>query len=594
MVNQDKYTNREIAHLLRSIAAAYLIKKENRFKIIAYENSAEVVEKLAREIKDVWKEGKIYSIDGIGQKIGSCLDGYLKTGQSKHFQTILKGIPESVFEMMKIPSVGPMKAYDLAKKLNINNKNTAIKELIKAVKHNKIASLDKFGKKSQTTILDGIKIYKKRRTKTIRTPLPFAYQGAIEIKQYLLKNSYIKKVEILGSLRRMCTTIGDVDIAIEVSDNNKKTVIQYILDYPHKISVDNAGLNKISLIITSGMRVDIRLQKKVTFGTLLQYLTGSKLHNIRLREYAQKKGLSISEYGIKEIKKGKKMVNHVYANEKDLYNFLGLKYIPAEIREGTNEIEVFQKKALQLINLKDIKGDFHIHSNYQIKSSHDYGTASYSQIADYATKLKYDYVGFADHNPRITGHDKDDIIAILKKRKETIKNQMKGKKIKYFIGLEVDILTNGTLAIPQEGFKYLDYVVVGIHSSFSKGVKDMTNRVIKGLNNKKVKVLAHPTGRLIGKREGFELNWNKIFSFCKVRNIAIEINSWPERLDLPDTLVKKAINSGVKLIINTDAHDNSHMDNMFYGVSVARRGWAEKTDIINTYSIKDLEKWIRR
>jgi DNA polymerase (family 10) len=314
-----------------------------------------------------------------------------------------------------------------------------------------------------------------------------------------------------------------------------------------------------------------------------------------LRELAQKKSLSISEYGIKEKINKKKVKIHTFTNEKDFYKFLGLQYIAPEIREGTQEVELAKNNKIPtLVELKDIKGDFHIHSNYPIKSSHDYGTANYSQIADKAIDLGYPYIGFSDHNPKVGGQSEGEIVNILSKRKNEINKQMKKKAIKYFIGLEVDILINGQIAVPKKGFEYLDYMIVSIHSAFHMNIKDMTERVIKGLSNKKVKILAHPTGRLIGKREGYELDWTKIFGFCAKNNIALEINSWPERLDLPDTLVIEALKADIKLVINTDSHDNSHMDNMFYGVSVARRGWAKKADIINTYSYKELKKWIRR
>lgn len=595
MTKQEKFTNKEISHLLRSVSATYLIKNGNRFKRIAYDNAAEAIEKLTREIKDIWQEGKLDQIEGIGKGISYYLDDYLKKGKSKHFQEVFKGIPESVFELMKLQSVGPMKAFALATKLNINKKDTAVERLKKAIKLGKIATLEGFGEKSQKSILESIKLYKKKSLQSYRMPLPYAYQQAIQIIEYLKKIKNVEKVELLGSLRRMFPTIGDIDIAIQTKDEFRDEIIKHFLNYPFKISTEVAGENKASIILSSGSKVDIRLQSKNTWGALLQYFTGSKAHNIKLRELAQKKNLSISEYGIKEVINNRKGVNHTFVDERSFYKFLELQYIPPEIREGTTEIELAKKNLIpKLIDLKDIKGDFHIHSNYQIRSSHDYGTASYSEIADRAIQLNYSYIGFSDHNPKVTGHNKQEIIEILKNRKVAIERQMKSKKLKYYIGLEVDILTDGRLAVPDEAFDYLDYMIVAIHSAFHMSQNDMTARVLKGLNNKKVKILAHPTGRLIGKRDGYELQWDKIFAYCKNNDIAIEINSWPERLDLPDNLVREAIQHKVKLIINTDSHDNSHMDNMFYGVSVARRGWAEKTDIINTYNYKDLDKWIRR
>ncbi|MEX1052645.1 MAG: PHP domain-containing protein, partial [Patescibacteria group bacterium] len=500
MTKQQKFTNREISHLLRSVSAAYLIKNGNRFKKIAFDNAAEVVEKLTREIKDIWQEGQLEKIEGIGRGIAYYLDEYLRTGNSKHFNEVFKGIPLSVFEMMKLQSLGPLKAFAIAKELKIINKDTAFKKLKEAASQGKIAKLEGFGERSQKAILEALRIYKKKSIQSYRMPLPTAYDQAIHIKEYLQKHKKVVKVEVLGSLRRMNPTIGDLDLAVQTKDEHRKDIINYFLKYPGKISTEVAGENKASIVISSGTKVDIRLQKKQTWGTLLQYFTGSKIHNIRLRELAQKKSLSISEYGIKE-EKGKL---HTFNNEKDFYNFLNLQYIPPEIREGTQEVELAKQNKIPLfIDLKDIKGDFHIHSSYPIKSSHDYGTANYSQIADKAIKLGYSYLGFSDHNPKISGQDEKDIVKILRKRKDTIKKQMKNKAIKYFIGLEVDILIDGKLAVPNEGFKYLDYMIVSIHSAFHMNIKDMTDRVLKGLSNEKVKILAHPTGRLIGKREGY-------------------------------------------------------------------------------------------
>ncbi|OGK31183.1 hypothetical protein A3F29_01655 [Candidatus Roizmanbacteria bacterium RIFCSPHIGHO2_12_FULL_33_9] len=595
MTKQEKFTNKEISHLLRSVSAAYLIKNGNRFKRIAYDNAAEAIEKLTREIKDIWQEGKLDQIEGIGKGISYYLDDYLKKGKSKHFQEVFIGIPESVFELMKLQSVGPKKAFALTTKLKIYKKDTAVERLKKAIKLGKIATLEGFGEKSQKSILESIKLYKKKSLQSYRMPLPYAYQQAIQIIEYLEKMNKVEKVELLGSLRRMFPTIGDIDIAIQTKDEFRDEIIKHFLNYPYKISIEVAGENKASIILSSGSKVDIRLQSKNTWGALLQYFTGSKAHNIKLREFAQKKNLSISEYGIKEVINNRKGVNHTFVDEKSFYNFLELQYIPPEIREGTTEISLAKKNLIpKLVDLKDIKGDFHIHSNYQIRSSHDYGTASYSEIADRAIQLNYSYIGFSDHNPKVTGHNKQETIEILKNRKVEIERQMKSKDLKYYIGLEVDILTDGRLAVPDGAFDYLDYMIISIHSAFHMSQNDMTARVLKGLNNKKVKILAHPTGRLIGKRDGYELHWHQIFDYCKNNDIAIEINAWPERLDLPDNLVRQAIQHKVKLIINTDSHDNSHLDNMFYGVSVARRGWAEKTDIINTYNYKDIDKWIRR
>ncbi len=304
-----------------------------------------------------------------------------------------------------------------------------------------------------------------------------------------------------------------------------KQLIDYFIKYPKKISIDNAGQEKASIITFPNIRVDLRLQEGKQYGSMLQYLTGSKTHNIKLREFGLKKRYSLSEYSIKDLKNRK---NYYFEKEEDFYNFLGLQYIPAELREGTNEIELAEKHKLpNLIELKDIKGDMHIHSNYDLKPSHDLGKDSYAEIYKKALQMDYSYIGFTDHNPKVTGLSEEEIIEILNKRKKYIDISMqkvKSRKLDYFTGLEVDILINGELAIPKKALSLVDFLVIGTHSAFNMSKTDMTKRILNSLNHEKVKILAHPTGRKFGTREGYDLNWIEIFKYCKEKNIALEIN----------------------------------------------------------------------
>lgn len=593
-IEEAKIDNREITELLRSLAAAHLIRNKNRFQIIAYENAADSVEHLTREIKDIWHEGKLDKIPNIGKTIASSLDEYFRQGYSKHFQSILKGIPETVFELMKIPSIGPKKAYKLTKALKITNKETVFEDLKNLCLSGKIAKLETFGKKSQESILQELEHYQKKgeSSGTRRMPLPYADALAQELVVYIRINKHVKRVDALGSLRRRLSTIGDIDIAASCDNKYSSEVVDHFISFPRKSGVINAGKEKASITVSPGIRVDFRVQEVKSYGSMLQYFTGSKNHNIRLREHALKKGLSLSEWGIKYLYKNKNLLK--FPIEEKLYNFLELQYIPPEIREGTNEIEIAKvNKIPQLIENKFIKGDLHIHSNYDLKPSHDFGVNTYKEICKKAQELGYEYVGFSDHNPKVSNLSQEQIIEIMKKRKEHIQKRLdKSNGVNYFIGLELDIFPSGELALPKKAFEYVDYLLVSVHSSFRLDIKTMTNRVLKALNNPKVKILGHPTGRLLGKRDGYELEWEKIFEICKKNNIALEINAWPERLDLPDILVREALQYGVKLVINTDAHANDHMNNMEYGVSVARRGWAEKNDIINTKDYRSFKQWL--
>src|SRR3990167_2178133 len=515
MSKDDKYSNKETAQNLRNVAAAYTLKgeKENRFRIIAYEKAADAVEHLSRELRDVWQDGKLYKVPGIGPGIGSSLEEYFERGESKHFNEILRGIPESVFILMKVPGIGPKRAFRLVMKFGLTDRETVIDDLLNVARSNKISSLEGFGQKSQEDIIEGLEVYQKRDRRQERMPLPYAFELSEEVIDYLKQIPEVKRADALGSIRRRVSTIGDVDIAAVADDVESKKIIAHFLKYPGLRSVEGAGEAKASILAAGNVRIDLRVQNQISYGSMLQYFTGSKEHNIRLREHALKKGYSLSEYGMKKVK-GDNPIIKEFANEESLYSFLGLQYIPPEIREGTNEIDIAKaKKIPQLVKLDDIRGDFHIH---------------------------------------------------------------------YFIGLEVDILPSGELALPEKAFDYVDYLIVSLHSSFSMSTVEMTKRVLKALSYPKVKIFGHPTARLLGKREGVELDWDKIFTFVKERHIALEINAAPPRLDLPDILVREAKESGVKFTIDTDAHKVDHMDFMQYGISVARRGWVTKNDVINT------------
>ena len=588
---------------MRNVAAAYLLTNQNRFKIIAYEKAADAVEHMNREIKDIWQEGKLGEIPGIGPSIESHLNEFFKKGKSKHFESVLSGVPENVFELMKIPTIGPKKAFKLVNSLKLEKSKSVVADLRLACLNGKVAELPTFGKKSQSDILEAIALFQKRSSKVERMPLPYADSLASEIIVYLMKHPLVKRADALGSLRRKVSTIGDIDIAIQVPNEKSAgrekidDIIKYFIDFPKRISIDNAGEKKASIIISPNIRVDLRIEPVESYGSMLQYFTGSKSHNINLREYALKLGLSLSEYGIKKWKsgKGKSSVQKLYKfeDEEKFYQFLGLPYIPPEIREGTNEIDVARNgKIPHLVETSDIKGDLHIHSSYDLKPSHDLGKNTYRELLSYGKKFGYEYIGFADHNPKTGDLSKAQIVEILKKRWRYLKKVADASDIPLFIGLEADILPDGTLAIPTAGFDYLDYVIVSVHSVFNLGVSEMTKRIISALSYPKVKILGHPTGRLLGSREGYELKWDLVFEACRKKHVAVEINAWPERLDLPDTLVREGILAGVKMVINTDAHALPHMDNMPYGVSVAKRGWCTKGDIMNTWSKKEMREWI--
>lgn len=587
------YTNQEIAELLRSIAAAYVVKNEDRFKIMAYENAAASVEHATSDVKDLWDDNKLDQLAGVGSSIASHLDELFKTGKVAHFDEVKKDLPKAMFVLLAIPGIGPKTAFRLAGELKLRE-GKEIVDLENMGKKGKIREIEGFGEKTEKDILEGIVTFKKGQTKEKRMLLLIADSLAHEILNYLEKCPAVIQGDALGSLRRMVSTIGDIDIAVKT--NKPQIVIEWFIKYPKIKKVLSKGEKSlVRVILNNGKQIDLRLQNSESYGAMLQYFTGSKAHNISLREYAISKGISLSEYGIKTKNRSGKWELKKYDDEVRFYKTLEMDWIPPELREDQGEILAAARHQLpDLVELKDIKGDLHIHSDFPIETSHDEGGSSIGEVMEVAAKLGYEYLGFSEHNPSVSKHRENEIIAIIKKKKALIEqiNYSNEKRtnilpIKILNGLEIDIQPSGKLALPEQAFKYLDYAIASIHSSFNLSRTTMTKRVIKALAHPKIKIFGHPTGRMLNRREGYELDWEIIFDFCLKNNKWLEINCWPERLDLPDSLVFQAVKKGVKIIINTDSHQADQLNLMEYGVAVARRGWAEKSDIINSLNLKD-------
>ncbi len=585
--------NFEISKLLRNVAAVYSIKDEKkyRFQLLAYQKAADAIESLPTELNDLYKENKLQGIDGIGPTIQSRLTELLKTGKVQHFEEIMKEIPKSIFPLLDIPGFGPKKAYKLVTQFNLKNPDTVIVDLENIAKKGDIANLPGFGEKSQADVLRAIKEFKLGKGKSTRMTLPYANELARIIITYIEKSDAVLAAYPLGSLRRGKDTIGDIDIA--VSTNKPQEVLDHFINYPFKERIIERGDRTSSMLVSSGRQIDLMVQSPEGFGALLQHFTGSKAHNVHLREYALSKGLSVSDFGIKK-KKDEKAAYKKYKTEESFYEALGMQWIPPEMREDTGEIELaLQHKLPELIKLSDIKGDFHLHSNFSIEESHDSGQNSMEEMIEEALRLGYKYLGFSEHNPSIGNHTEKEICTLLEKRLKYIdKMRLKYKNfIRIFSLLEIDILASGKLAIPESAFAYLDAAIVSIHSSFAMNRENITERILQGLSHPKAKIFAHPTSRLINQRAPIELDFEKLWNFCKKNDKAFEINAAPQRLDLTDILIREAVNKGITLIINTDSHAIDQMNLMKYGVTVARRGWATKRDILNTMDYNKLTSW---
>ncbi len=613
MKSHKELTNIEIAELLRDVAASLQLKNEkaNKFRIVAYQRAADAVEHESSELKDLWDEGKLDAVPGVGKSIALHLDEIFKTGTSKHFQEVMKDLPPAMFELMKVPGIGPKTAYRLAHELGIRS----IKDLEKSAKKGHISKLEGFGTQSEKDILKSIEEIKGRGDK--RQLLPHALVIAENVITWLKEDKRVIRADPLGSMRRRAATIGDIDIA--VSTNDPVEILDRFINYPNTQRVLEKGPRTSSIIVPGNIQVDLMVETPDAYGALLQHFTGSKHHNIALREYALKKKLSLSDYGIyvlnnkgveqgalksegtnRPMKRDKSQYKELkkMETEEQFYNFLGMDYIQPELREDMGEIKAALEHRLpKLIELKDINSDLHIHSNFDIETSHDLGESTMEELVEKANSLNYEYVSFSEHNPSQSRHNGNQIVEILKRKREKVDNlnyiiskNKTGSVQKVFNSLEIDIKTEGGLPVPDNGMDTLDFALVSIHSSFKQDKEIMTKRIISALSHPKARIFAHPTARKINEREGVEIDWTEIFNFCLANKKWIEINSDPMRLDLPDNLVREAVKFGVKMTIDTDAHHRDGMEAMIWGASVARRGWAEKKDIINCLTLKEFEK----
>ncbi|MDD5147159.1 MAG: DNA polymerase/3'-5' exonuclease PolX [Candidatus Daviesbacteria bacterium] len=575
-------SNQQLAKIFRNVAAAYTLKKiGNIFQIRAYENAADAIEHSTAEVQDLWQEGKLSEIPTLGEKLQDYLDELFTKGKVKHFEQVEKGIPAVVFDLLDIGGVGPKNAAKLAE-LGVKD----LEDLKKKIKSGELVSKGFSAKIAQNIMLGLLDLDQKDH----RMLLPYAFAQADKILNYLKKSPDILEVHPLGSLRRMVATVGDLDFS--VSSEKEKEVVEYFCKMPGVSRVVDKGENKATIVLTSGIQVDLLVGKPESYGALLQHFTGSKAHNIKLRTLAQQKGFSLSEYGVKNVTSNKLQETRT---EEEFYKLLGMQTPPPEIREDTDEIEAATAHKLpELVDFEDIKGDLHIHSNLISQPSHDVGANSVEEIVSKAKDLGYSYIGITDHQPSQTGHTISQTIRLVEKKKKIIEEiNSSQKSVRVLNLLEVDILPDGSLSLSEQALKLLDFAIASVHSSFNMPEEKMTQRILKALESPYVKALGHPTGRLIGKRDSYEADWRKIFEFAAKNKKALEINAHPNRLDLRDDLVRTALSFDVKFVINTDAHEVSQMDNMRFGVAGARRGWATKKDVVNTWDWTDLAKWFR-
>jgi len=571
--------NREIANLLYEMAELLELHAENRFKIIAFSKAARAIESLPEDISIVCREKRLQSIPGIGKAIAQKVEEYLKTGQIAAHQELLAKTPPGLVKLLEISGLGPKTVFMLHEKLNITN----LEELEKAAKEHRIRRLPRMGPTRETNILKSIERYKKRSTRILFST---AEPIVDDILAYLQGMEGLDHISVAGSFRRAKETVGDIDILATAS--RPEEIVAAFARMPLVEEVLVQGPTKASVIVHETIQVDLRIVEHRSFGTVLQYFTGSKEHNVRLRQLALSRGYSLSEYSLTRLADSQDLF---FDREEGVYAALGLPYIPPEMREDRGEIEAaLLGKLPRLLEQKDLRGDLHVHSDWSD------GRASIQEMACAALALGYEYVALCDHSPSvgIAGgltaerlEQKIDAIA-------AVNDEMRGMGITVLAGTEVDIKADGRLDYSDDLLERCDVVVAAVHMGLQQTERTITGRLISAIENKNVDIIAHPTGRIIDQREPYEVDMHAVLKAAAKTNTVMEINSHPSRLDLCDSNAKAAKDMGVKLCINTDAHDAKQLLTMKYGVNVARRAWIEKKDVLNALSLKELLSVLKR
>ena len=563
--------NSEIADIFNKIADLLEIEGENQYKVRAYRQAARTIENLSVSLEEMVKKGEdLTQFYGIGKELAKKIEELVNTGNLDFLKRLEQRIPPSLLDFLKIPGMGPKKAGVLYRKLNI----TTLDELKEAVLKGKLRGLSGFGPKTEEKILKHIE---KVKLEGKRFRFNIADEMVKALREYLSKGEWA--LEFAGSYRRKKETVKDLDILIGVDkEEDFDKVMDFFIQYKDKDEVIAKGRTKSSIRLRCGMQVDLRVVKLSSFGAALHYFTGSKDHNIAIRRIAQKKGLKINEYGVFQDEK-----QIAGAKEEEIFSVLNMSYIPPELRENRGEIEAaLENKLPKLITLEDLKGDLHIHSKYSD------GKNTIEEIALFAKKLGYEYIAITDHTKVLKmAHGLDEKMLIEQMEEiDRLNERLEG--IRILKGAEVNILEDGSLDISDEVLKLMDITVFSVHSNFNLPIEKQTYRLLKAIENPYFCILGHLTGRLIGEREPYKIDVERIFQAVKEREGFLELNSQPDRLDINDVHCKLAKEMGIKVVISSDAHHVDNLLNVRFGINQARRGWLEKQDVLNTLSLSDL------
>lgn len=570
--------NIEIAKSFNQVADMLEIKGANQFRIGAYRRAAQVIEAMPKDINEIYREGKLEEIPGIGENLAQHIKELIKTGKCREFDNLKKKVPAGLVELMNIEGLGPKRVKFLYQKFGVKN----IIQLEKLLAGHRLLKFKGWGEKSEQNIVRGIQMYRQFSKRFLLGKIYFLAQGIVN---KLRENPEINQVELCGSIRRMKETIGDLDIL--ATAKNPKKAIDYFCNLPEVKEVRAKGPTKANVLLRRGPEADLRVVKPESFGAAVHYFTGSKSHNIAIRRMGMERGLRINEYGVYKKLNGK--LKHIGGRtEEEIFKEVGLPWMPPEIRENTGEIEAALKNRLpKLITLKDIRGDLHLHSDWSD------GASSILEMAEAAKKFGYHYLAITDHTPTVGITHGLTPARVLKQIKEINKINKKIRGIKILSGIEVDIRKDGNLDLPDEILEKLDLVVASVHTAFRQPKETMTKRIITAMRNKNIDIIGHPTGRIINEREPYELDIESIMKEARRNNTVLELNSFWNRLDLNDVNCRMAKEFGVKIAISTDAHNVMELDIIRFGVATARRGWLEKKDVVNTLPLEKLLKVLK-
>lgn len=566
-----------IADIFDRMARVLAFKGEDRFRFLAYERAAASLRALDEDLAEIARAGKLDEIPGIGRDLSAMIKEYLETGRIRRYEKESRGVSDELIEMLEIPGLGPKTLSELYRKFRFKN----LAGLKRRIAKGDLLKMPGFGPKKVENLRRGIALWEKsRQRRLLGAVLPVAERLILDIRRI----KYVERADLAGSIRRRKETIGDIDVVI-ISKRGGRALAE-ASRLPIVKQVLALGDTRASLIIEGGIQVDIRAVERESYGAALQYFTGSKKHTLRLRRLAQKRGLKINEYGIFE---GERRLGG--KDEREFYRLLGLQVMPPELREDRGEIEAAGEKRLpKLVEARELRGDLHAHTTWSD------GRASVAEMVEAAAGLGYEYIALTDHSQsaRVArGLDLERLEAKIEEV-ERVRRERRNRKPKILLGAEVDILADGKLDYPDSVLSRLDLVVASLHGSFRQSRERMTGRLLDAIANPYVHVIGHPTTRLIGGREPVEFDFERIIEAAAEAGVALEVNSQPKRLDLPDEMVRAVVDAGALLAIDSDAHSAGQLKQIDFGVFQARRGWVEARQVVNTWPWQKFNRWLLR